>query len=368
MATPLRKIIHIDMDCFYAAIEMRDDPSLANYPIAVGGAPDKRGVLCTCNYRAREFGVRSAMASAHALRLCPELIILPVNMEKYKQASQKLHEIFHQYTDNIEPLSLDEAFLDVTACTQYHGSATLIAREIRARILAQLSLTASAGVAPNKFLAKIASDWRKPDGLFVITPDMITGFMQQLPIEKIHGVGKVTAEKIRALNIETCGDLQRWPLNELVKQFGNFGDALYKSSRGIDERPVETDWQRKSLSVEETFSHDLQDEYSCAAYFDPLFIDLTRRLKRVDATEQLQIKNIFVKIKYHDFSLTTIQARCSKRLTARMFVELFKRRYREKPGKVRLLGIGVQFENATNATRQMSFHFPVSGSSQTITQ
>ena len=207
-ASATRKIIHCDCDCFYAAVEMRDDPSLQNYPIAVGGKSDRRGVVATCNYKAREYGVRSAMPTGQALKLCPDLVVVPGTMAKYREASMKIRQIFYRYTDKVEPLSLDEAFLDVTDCTQCSGSATLIAEEIRRAIAEEVGVTASAGVASNKFLAKVASDLNKPDGQYVITPQNIAAFVQQLEVKRINGVGKVTNEKLSRLGVKTCGDLQ----------------------------------------------------------------------------------------------------------------------------------------------------------------
>ncbi len=200
----LRKIIHVDCDCFYAAIEMRDDPRLAGRPMAVGGSPERRGVIATCNYEARAYGVRSAMSSRHALKLCPDLLIVKPRFEAYREASREIHAIFRDYTELIEPLSLDEAYLDVSDSQWYSGSATRIAEDIRRRVARTLHITVSAGVAPNKFLAKIASDWRKPNGLFVITPGEVEAFVAALPVARLHGVGKVTADKLARLGIETC--------------------------------------------------------------------------------------------------------------------------------------------------------------------
>ena len=193
----MRKLIHADCDCFYAAVEVRDNPDLRGRPLAVGGSPEKRGVIATCNYEARDFGVRSAMASGQALRLCPDLLIVPPRMKHYQQVSRDIHSIFSHYTDLIEPLSLDEAYLDVSGSEHCHGSATLMAKELRQKVRTDVGIIISAGVAPNKFLAKIASDWNKPDGLFVITPDQVDEFVKKLPVNKLHGVGKVTAEKLR---------------------------------------------------------------------------------------------------------------------------------------------------------------------------
>ena len=219
----MRKIIHIDCDCFYAAIEMRDDPRLAGKPLAVGGAADRRGVVATCNYEARAWGVRSAMPMGQALKLCPDLQVVRPRMDAYKAVSREIHAIFRDYTEIIEPLSLDEAYLDVSASSHFDGSATRIAQDIRRRVSQELHITVSAGVAPNKFLAKIASDWRKPNGLFVITPDQVEDFVAALPVNKLHGVGKVTADKLGRLGIDTCLDLRDWSKLALVREFGSFG-------------------------------------------------------------------------------------------------------------------------------------------------
>lgn len=233
-----RKIIHIDMDCFYAAVEMRENPSLKDKPIAVGGSPQQRGVLATCNYPARKFGLHSAMATAQALKLCPNLILLPVNMPLYKQVSSQIHQIFQRYTDIIEPLSLDEAYLDVTDCEKCSGSATWIAQEIRQAILTETQLTASAGVAPLKFLAKIASDQNKPNGQFVIKPEEVAEFVAKLPLNKIPGVGKVTTQHLHAMGLQTCHDVQKLDVTLLLRQFGKMGRRIWQFSHGIDEREV----------------------------------------------------------------------------------------------------------------------------------
>ena len=230
----MRKIIHVDCDCFYAAIEMRDDPRLADKPLAVGGSAERRGVIATCNYEARAYGVRSAMPSRQALQLCPDLLIVKPRMDAYKAVSQDIHGIFRDYTDLIEPLSLDEAYLDVSACSHFAGSATRIADAIRRRVARELRITVSAGVAPNKFLAKIASDWQKPNGLFVITPAQVDEFVLALPVAKLHGVGKVTADKLGRLGIRTCSDLREFNKLALVKEFGSFGERLWGLARGID--------------------------------------------------------------------------------------------------------------------------------------
>lgn len=218
--------------------------------MAVGGSSDRRGVITTCNYEARKFGVHSAMPSATARRLCPDLILIPGRMDVYKDVSKQMHKIFYEYTELVEPLSLDEAFLDVSESTLHHGSATLIAKEIRQRISDEIGITVSAGIAPNKFLAKIANDWNKPNGQFVITPDQIDDFIIKLPVKKIYGVGKAMAAKLAEKNIFTCEDIQKYSIFELTQRFGQMGLRLYNQSCGIDYRPVEADRRRKSLSVE----------------------------------------------------------------------------------------------------------------------
>ena len=336
-----RKIIHIDMDCFYAAIEVRDAPSLANKPVAVGGKPEERSVLCTCNYIARKYGVRSAMPSAYAMRLCPELIILPVNMPKYRAASAIIHSVFKQYTSLIEPLSLDEAYLDVTDSPHCKGSATWIAEEIREKIFQATGLTASAGIAPNKFLAKIASGWNKPNGQFAITPAEVFEFAKNLPIKKLFGVGKVTEKKLSALGFTVCSDFHDIPLSELTEKFGKRGIQLYEQSRGIDNRPVEPNRVRKSLSVERTFLKDIKTIEQCKAVIDRLYPRLIQRFNNID--DSLKIKNQYLKIKYSNFKMTTIE-RSSSSADIAHYHELLMHKEIHKNLSIRLIGIGVHFQ------------------------
>jgi len=302
----MRKIIHCDADCFFAALEMREDPSLMGKPLAVGGASDRRGVISTCNYEARSYGVRSAMPSAHARRLCPDLIIVPSDFALYREASEQMRAIFHSYTDLVEPLSLDEAFLDVSQCRQYRGSATLIAQDIRRRIEDSLGITVSAGVGPNKFIAKVASDWQKPNGLTVITPEQVAGFIEQLPVKRIFGVGKVTAQKLERLGIKTCGDLQLLSDIELVQRLGSMGLRLYELCRGIDEREVKSVWRRKSLSIEHTYANDLPSLNACLSQLPSLFQQLQARLRRLD--KHYRVVKGFVKVKFTDFVSTTLES------------------------------------------------------------
>ncbi len=341
----LRKIIHIDMDCFYAAIEIRDNPSLANQPVAVGGQPEERSVLCTCNYIARKFGVRSAMASAYAMRLCPQLIILPVNMQKYREASAIIHQIFQEYTPLIEPLSLDEAYLDVSNSSHCKGSATWIAQEIRGKIFEATQLTASAGIAPNKFLAKIASGWNKPNGQFVLRPEDIEHFVKDLPVEKLFGVGKVTAEKLHAYGLKTCSDIKKLSLTQLTDQFGKMGNQLYEQSRGIDNRLVNPDRLRKSLSVERTFINDIEINSDCREILSELYHMLTSRIQKY-ATGR-QIKTQYIKIKSSEFKLSTVERSCHQTKLSDFQKLLDELSYREK-NPIRLLGLGVHFMDEDN--------------------
>jgi DNA polymerase-4 len=298
-----RKIIHIDADSFYASVEARDQPALQGKPLAVGGKADRRGVIATANYEARGFGVHSAMASSRAMALCPGLLILPPRFELYREISAQFHAIFSDYTHLIEPLSLDEAFLDVSLSDHCQGSATLIAAEIRQRVKDELDLVVSAGIAPNKFLAKVASDWNKPDGMFTITPEQVDAFVLQLPVKKINGVGKVTAGKLRKMGVQTCGDLQTLPLEKLVKRFGKYGQRLFNVARGVDNRKVQSSRVRKSISVERTFAEDMDTMPAMLAAVDELLVELARRFGKID-DRYFPIKRV-IKIKYNDFTQTT---------------------------------------------------------------
>ncbi|QBC33812.1 DNA polymerase IV [Pandoraea sp. XY-2] len=351
MSSSTRKIIHCDADCFYASVEMRDDPSLRGIPLAVGGQPDQRGVVATCNYEARAFGVRSAMPSAQALKLCPELRIIAPTMRRYQEASQRIMAIYRDYTDLVEPLSLDEAYLDVTHSERCDGSATLIAREIRARVAEEVGLTVSAGVAPNKFIAKIASDWRKPDGMFVVRPAEIDAFVAALPVERLFGVGKVTAEKLRALGVQSCGDLRSHSMADLAERFGVFGQRLYERCRGIDTRDVSPDRERKSISVETTYTRDLRTPADCEAALEPLLRQLSERIERARRSEPLAIAKVFVKIRFADFSRTTAEAGALS-VDAAQCRELLAEAVGRKRRPVRLMGVGVRLLEA-QAARQL---------------
>ena len=346
-----RKIIHCDCDCFYASIEMRDNPALRGKPIAVGGSPERRGVVATCNYEAREFGIHSAMASATARRLCPDLIIIRTDMDKYRLASSQIHEIFQRYTDLIEPLSLDEAFLDVSDCDEFRGSATRIAEAIRNEVREVVGITISAGIAPNKFLAKIASDWNKPDGQFAVLPNDVDDFVAKLAVKKLHGVGKVTAEKMLRLNLRTCKDLENFGADALTEHFGSFGERLFELSRGIDNRPVSTDRIRKSVSVENTFDTDLPDLDSSLEAMLGLLPKLELRLKRLD--NHYSIKKQFVKLKFHDFVTTTVEM-LSEDTNPDNYRTLCEQGFARGERAVRLIGVGVRVEPLENSAEGVS--------------
>ncbi len=332
-----RKIIHLDMDCFYAAIEVRDHPELAGKPVAVGGARDQRGVLTTCNYEAREFGARSAMPTYQALQRCPQLIIMPSRFDVYRRESAKIRSILRPFTDLVEPLSLDEAFLDVS---QRDGDPAAVATMIRELIFQQTKLTASAGIAPNKMLAKIASDWRKPNGQFEIKPDEVGAFLRELPVRKLWGIGQKSAEKLYRSGISTCGQLQQRSRIELVELFGRFGLELYDLCRGIDLREVVPDRIRKSLSNERTFTHDLTSLVQCEARIPELFEELVADLQH--SGEINRVKTIFVKIRFSDFSRTTVE-RAGLEMVLSNYLQLLREGLGRKDLHVRLLGLGVRF-------------------------
>ncbi|WP_299492922.1 DNA polymerase IV [uncultured Shewanella sp.] len=340
----MRKIIHIDMDCYFAAVEMRDFPELRGKPIAVGGRSDRRGVISTCNYEAREYGVRSAMASAYALRLCPDLILVPGRMSVYKSVSQQIQHIFRRYTDLIEPLSLDEAYLDITDC---QCSATRIAEEIRATIFAETGLTASAGIAPVKFLAKIASDLNKPNGQYVILPKMVPDFVKSLPLKKIPGVGKVTAKKLADLGLYTCGDIQDFSHSTLLTKFGKFGALLIERAQGIDARGISPHRIRKSVGVETTLANDIFTLSQCQSVMESLILELTKRVQR--SAKGRKINKQVVKLKFNDFKQTTVEHR-SDEISLNLFYTLLEQALaRCNERGIRLVGISVGLSDEDKA-------------------
>jgi len=333
-----RKILHADCDCFYAAVEMRDDPRLREVPLAIGGSRERRGGIATCNYPARAFGIHSAMPTARALRLCPQLVLLPGDFEKYREVSRQIQAIFHELTPLVEPLSLDEAFLDVSEVERFSGSATWMARWLKEECLARTGITVSVGAAPSKFLAKIASDWEKPDGLTVIAPTQVDAFLRTLPVKKLHGVGPATGARLDALGITTCEQLREVPLERLVEEFGKFGRRLFELCRGIDERPVRVERERKSISVETTFARDLPDLAHCREALVPLCERLEERIARYGHPP---LAGLVVKVRFDDFSLTTLESRglapCPE-----SFARLLQQAWERGRRPVRLLGVGVR--------------------------
>jgi DNA polymerase-4 len=351
-----RKIIHVDMDAFYASVEQRDNPALRGKPVAVGGSRE-RGVVAAASYEARTYGVHSAMPSMRAYRLCPELIFVPPCFDHYRDISQQIRDILFQYTDLVEPLSLDEAYLDVTANKQGNPSATQVAQAIRAQIWEETRLTASAGVSFNKFLAKIASDLNKPNGWRVIAPHEAEAFLAQLTIERFHGIGAKTAQKMKCLGIHTGADLKIWSEADLARHFGKVGRHFYRIARAIDERPVEPDRERKSVGIETTFRHDLSDEAEMLAALRPLTEKVCERLAHL----QTSAMTVTLKIKYLDF----VQATRSKTAShyQRDMTEIFPvveylLRYPTWPLRpVRLLG--VYLSNLDHDCRDLPYQLPL---------
>ena len=296
----MRKVLHIDCDCFFAAVEVRENPQLRHVPIAIGGHSDRRGVISTCNYPARKFGIHSAMATAQALKKCPELILLPGNMALYREVSQQVMAVIRRYGITFEQVSVDEAYLELDP----DDSAIAIGNLIRAEVEAEVGITVSVGAAPNKFLAKVASDWNKPNGLFAVKPHQVDAFVSRLEVRKIPGIGPKTAERLAAKGIVLCSDAQSYSLIELVSLFGRTGASLFKRCRGQDDRALSTDRIRKSISVEHTFSKDLYLAQELDEEVEVLWAKFLQR------TEKAQIDSRqlapFVKVKFNDFSQTTL--------------------------------------------------------------
>ncbi len=342
-----RAIIHLDMDCFYAAIEVRDRPALKGKPVGVGGARDRRGVLTTCNYEARAFGVHSAMPTFMALQRCPELIVLPTRFDVYRREAAVVREILHRFTLLVEPLSLDEAYLDVSA---HPGSPGALAQTIRDLIFQKTKLTASAGIGPNKLIAKIASTMRKPNGQLEVTAAEVPEFMTNLPVREIWGIGEKTEKRLQELGVRHCGQLQQFARPDLVELFGKFGTELFDLCRGIDDRAVEPDRPRKSLSTEETFVNDLETLEQCEERLGELFEELMAELAQKE-TER-RISKIFVKLKFADFTRTTAE-RAGLEPTLTAFCSLLGEAFARTGKKVRLIGVGVRFADAEREELQM---------------
>jgi DNA polymerase-4 len=357
-AVPQRKIIHVDMDAFYASVEQMDNPELRGKPVAVGGG-ENRGVVSAASYEARKFGVRSALSGILAKRYCPELIFVRPRFDRYREISNKIRSIFHDYTDLVEPLSLDEAYLDVTQNKKGNPSATLIAKEIRDRILKETGLTASAGISVNKFVAKIASDINKPNGQKTVNPDEVVSFLEQLPIKKFYGVGKVTTEKMYQLGIFTGLDLKERSLEFLEKHFGKSGIYYYYVARGIHNSEVKPSRIAKSVAAEHTFDENLSSEIYMQEQLQVIAEQLTKRLKRYNVAG----KTVTLKIKYSDFTLQTRSKTLpyfisDKGLIVETATELlYQKRMKES---VRLLGISLSnlnTEEKKTVVVQLKFDF-----------
>lgn len=329
------------MDAFYASVEQRDFPEYRGKPLAVGGLPEKRGVVATASYEARRYGIHSAMSSFRALKLCPQLIFVTPRFEAYKAVSLQLRRIFADYTNLIEPLSLDEAYLDVTENKVNNPSATSIAKEIRQRIREETGLTASAGVSYNKFLAKVASDINKPNGLTVITPQQATEFIAQLPIGKFYGIGCKTEPRLKAMGIHTGGDLRNLPEEAMAQLFGRSSGFYYQLVRGVDDRPVESSWVRKSVGSENTFEHDLEDPDEMLAALEPLAQELVDWMER----HSTYGRTLTLKVKYADFQQVTRSKTVEQPLQSvdviMQLAQALLATTEAGPRKVRLLGLSI---------------------------
>ena len=336
----MRRILHVDMDAFYASVEQRDNPSLRGKPLAVGGRPDRRGVVAAASYEARVFGVHSAMSMAKAVRLCPSLVIVPPDVERYKAASQAVFRLFREVTPLVEPLSLDEAYLDVTENAWGETLATTVARRLKDRIRAETGLTASAGVAPNKFLAKIASGWKKPDGLTVISPERVEPFLQQLPVDALWGVGPVTARKLRARGIERLVDVRTVEAEVLRATVGSLADWLRQLANGLDDRPVVANREAKSSGSENTYPDDLTD---LAAIRDEVASMAAHAISWL-ARRQLMARTVTIKVRYSDFTtITRSHTAAATREEADLVPRAVRLLERTEAGArpVRLLGVSV---------------------------
>lgn len=346
---PIRKIIHVDMDAFYASVEQMDNPDLKGKPIAVGGG-GKRGVISAASYEARKFGVKSAMSGTLAIKLCPELIFVHPNYERYSEISKRVRNIFFDYTDLVEPLSLDEAYLDVTQNKKGNPSASLIAQDIRDRIFEEIGLTASAGISINKFIAKVASDYNKPNGQKTVNPEEVLEFLEQLDIRKFYGVGKVTAEKMYQKGIFTGADLKQKSLEYLDKHFGKSGRYYYHIVRGVHNSEVKPDRIRKSLAAERTFSENLSSEVFMLEKLDHIAQEVSKRLIKSNVAG----KTVTLKIKYSDFTLQTRSKTLPYFVSDKsMILETAKDLlYQEKlNNSVRLLGISLSNLNTEDQKR-----------------
>jgi DNA polymerase-4 len=341
-----RQVLHVDCDCFFAAVEMRDQPQYRNVPLAIGGSTDRRGVISTCNYQAREFGVRSAMATAQALKLCPDLKLVAGNMEKYRTASQQVMDILRVYGLQFEQVSIDEAFLELPPAS----NAPLIAQQIRRQVETEVGITVSVGMAPNKFLAKIASDWHKPNGQFAVLPSDVESFVEALNVRKIPGVGPKSAEKLNNLGLHTCKHIKELPLEWLIKKFGKSGKMLHDRANGIDHRSLSTHYQRKSISIERTFSEDINQGADIALALDEIWPKFLTRVESVGLS--LDKLAPFVKVKFSDFHVTTL-ANHQKKATVENYLALLNEASIRDKLAIRLIGLGGKLIEAPVANPQL---------------
>jgi DNA polymerase-4 len=338
--TPLRRILHCDMDCFYAAVHTRDDPSLEGKPVVVGGDPSGRGVVAAANYEARKYGIHSAMPAAQARRRCPETIFLRPDFKRYREESQQIFAIYGDYTPILQPLSLDEAFLDVSEHLGDFSSATAVAEDIRRRVREERRLTVSIGVAPNKLVAKIASDFRKPDGLTIVRPHEVEAFLGPLPVRRLYGIGPAAERSLHEMGITTVEELRKLSIDRLMARFGNWGRVLWDRVRGIDDRPVRIHRDRKSLSTEHTFAENIKDLDEIDRILDTMATEVSRGLEK----RQLAASTITVKVRYPDFTTLTrsqtLPVPTSDAATIAVTARELVRRTDAGKRSVRLLGVG----------------------------
>ena len=354
-----RYILHIDMDAFYASVEVRDNPAYQGKPVLVGGTPEQRGVVAACSYEARRFGIHSAMPMGQAIRLCPRAVVLPVRMSRYVEVSRQIRQIFLSYTPEIEPLSLDEAFLDVSGCIALFGSAETIGRKIKQEIKDRTGLTASVGLAPNKFLAKLASDLEKPDGFVILTEQNKQQILDPLPVSKIWGIGNVTDKALEKVGIKTIEQLRTAPRYKLSMVFGNQVEDILELAQGIDNRKVESCSEAKSLSAEETFPLDIRDKDVLTAVLIHQVEEVAQRLRE----EGLQARTMTLKCRYGDFKTITRSVTMDKptqttHVLLQNAVKLFDQWYKKSAGPLRLLGFGTSGLSPVGSGQQVLFSDP----------
>lgn len=354
-----RSILHVDMDAFYASVEVKDDPSLRGKPVLVGGAPGERGVVAACSYEARRFGIHSAMPMSQALRLCPRAVLLPVRMSRYVEVSRQIHRIFHDYTPEVEPLSIDEAFLDVTGCIGLFGSAEAIGRKVKSDIKETTGLTASIGIAPNKFLAKLASDLNKPDGFTVITEENKQPILDPLSVSRIWGIGKITDKSLEKIGIRTIGQLRAAPRYQLTMIFGNQVEDILSLARGTDHRKVEPFSEAKSISAEQTFPTDIRDRDVLLGILIHQVEEVAQRLR----AEKMQARTVTLKCRYGDFKTITRRFTLdhgthTTTVLLREAKTVFDQWYRKAGGPLRLLGFGVSGLSPEGAGQKLLFADP----------